>query len=344
MSFFSTDYHEARERFVAAAEAAGLRTVRFRVPHEVNPELFVDFAFVKRNPEKLLVHLSGTHGIEGYMGSAVQSAILAEPVPAGDTSLLFVHAVNPYGMYQRRRANANNVDLNRNYERNRQPNPEYAHFDAYLNPRNRLQFLTGPIGAAFWKMSLGRGRTTQAVASGQYDFPRGLFYMGQDVQREIVLIRDILRSHFPEAKQAIAIDLHSGLGEKGGEMLFCDPDVDPVAPDFFARMFGRETTGQDPSAGNYINQGRLTNALRDSLPRAEWHCCVQEIGTYHFKRVLGALRRENFEWNANGDVAGASEATKREMFELFCPADEAWRERALALGKQRWRQAAEYLC
>ena len=52
----------------------------------------------------LLVHVSGTHGAEGYSGSAVQLALLrrwaADPAarPAG-VRVALVHALNPFGFH-----------------------------------------------------------------------------------------------------------------------------------------------------------------------------------------------------------------------------------------------------
>lgn len=344
MSFFSTSYHEALEKFHDAANHYGLRQTRFRIPHELNPDLFVDFAFVKRDPAQLLIHISGVHGIEGYLGSAVQSAILHEPLPPGNASLLFIHAVNPYGMMQGRRANAENVDLNRSYSpRGRKENPDYAFFDTYLNPKNKIQFFTGTLSGLLAKKRLGPARTTQAVASGQDSHPAGLFYMGKRIQREVQVIQEILRSHFAEVKKAVAIDLHSGLGNSGEEMLFVDEDIDPAAPGFFARHFGRKVSSADPATGIYINQGRFSGALRDALPGANLHYVLQEMGTYPASRVLRALRRENYEWHKNGPLAGAGARTREEMLEVFCPNDPAWRANALELGKRRWFQAAESL-
>lgn len=342
MSFFSSSYHEAREKFLTLADAYGLRNIRFRVPHEASPDLFLDFAFVKRNPEKLLIQISGTHGVEGYAGSAIQCSLLQEGPAAGDASLLFVHALNPYGMFFHRRANAQNVDLNRNYERNRRPNPDYECFDTFLNPKTGAQFFTGPLRGLYESKRLGESRTRQAVASGQFTHPEGLFYMGESLQREIQLLQEILRSHFPEATRAIAIDLHTGLGDPGQEQLFVDEDLDPEAPELLGRLYGREVSRMDPAAGAYIPQGRLSNALREALPGAELHTVLQEIGTYPDRKVLNALRRENYEWHRNGPVQGASEKAQAAMMEMFCPASESWRERAVQLGLQRWKQSLSF--
>ncbi|RZA08928.1 MAG: DUF2817 domain-containing protein, partial [Proteobacteria bacterium] len=98
LSPFSSTYEEARENFLHAAENSGFRQLRFRVPHEDSAELFVDFALLRRDPRKVLISISGVHGIEGYAGSAVQASLLGEDPSAEGPTLLFVHGVNPYGM------------------------------------------------------------------------------------------------------------------------------------------------------------------------------------------------------------------------------------------------------
>jgi hypothetical protein len=68
---------------------------------------------------KLVVAIGGTHGIEGFAGSAVQIDhlhLLASGIitlPAG-TALLLIHALTPWGYAWQRRCDADGVDLNRN--------------------------------------------------------------------------------------------------------------------------------------------------------------------------------------------------------------------------------------
>ena len=118
-----------------------------------------------------VIHTSGTHGVERYLGSAVQICILHElllrdnideiaaaadddvvsPSPQSSSSssservlrVLLIHSVNPYGMRHHRRTNENNVDLNHNVldretwieMRRRDPNKyHYVDMDALLNP------------------------------------------------------------------------------------------------------------------------------------------------------------------------------------------------------------------
>ena len=86
----------------------------------------------KDEKEVNVIHCSGTHGIEGYLGSAIQLRFLHELFLQNENQLrtnnvrapptkntpvkkvLLIHAINPYGMRHHRRTNENNVDLNRN--------------------------------------------------------------------------------------------------------------------------------------------------------------------------------------------------------------------------------------
>jgi hypothetical protein len=333
-----TDYAAARAGFEADSDKAGLRTFRMRVPYENQPELFLDFALRKGAPGRALVLLSGTHGIEGYAGSHIQRLLLRE-LPEGGPSLLFVHAVNPYGMALYRRANGQNVDLNRSFNRTKVENADYDYFDSYLNPRSGLEFYTGFLRAAIAKARIGNARTRQAVAAGQMHRPHGLFFTGQEIQREVKLVQEVLRTHLAGVKHLTVLDLHTGLGDYGGEMLFVDHDRESDSPEYFERAFGRPCDVPDPSAGAYSIHGRISDAFREALPQAKLRYCLQEFGTLSATRVLHALRRENFDWRFRPPGSPPPPAVKTAMLAAFLPEDPGWRESIVALGCERWRQA-----
>jgi len=333
-----TDYFEAREKFESAADAAGLRTMRMRVAAENQADLFIDFAFQKRDPDRLLVQLSGVHGIEGYCGSAIQRQVLSA-IPEGGPSLLFVHAVNPYGMANYRRANGSNVDLNRSFNLKPVKNDDYHFFDSYLNPNSRFQFYTGKLAAAFARLRIGELRTRQAVASGQMDFPHGIFFTGKEIQREVQHLQQILLSHFPAVKNVLCLDIHTGLGDWKGEMLFVDHDRETDSPEFFEKIFGRKMNVPDPEKGSYSIHGRLSDAIRAALPEAKLRYCLQEFGTLKASAVLNALREENYEWRLRPAGTLPSPAVKQAMLDSFLPDSEDWRAHCVGLGIARWKQS-----
>ena len=77
------------------------------------------FYLGKQDARKVMVFISGTHGIEGFCGSAIQRYLLTEIFPTlesnDDCAFLFIHALNPWGMANYRRCDELGIDLNRNF-------------------------------------------------------------------------------------------------------------------------------------------------------------------------------------------------------------------------------------
>ncbi|CUF83659.1 membrane-associated protein, putative [Bodo saltans] len=114
---FSQTYFDARAKFRAAAKAAGAQLSSYTIVEEDNFLYTTDVAvLVGKKKGSLVVHISGTHGVEGFIGSAIQTDLLNtwNSSRADGATIVFVHAVNPYGMAHFRRFNEHNVDLNRN--------------------------------------------------------------------------------------------------------------------------------------------------------------------------------------------------------------------------------------
>src|SRR5580698_5857758 len=118
---FSADYAEARGKFREAATAAGGALDSFANPNLApdGGDLTTDVAwFGPRDADKVLVLVSGTHGVEGFCGSGAQVDWLRraelDTLPP-DMAALHVHAINPYGFAWLRRVTEENIDLNRNW-------------------------------------------------------------------------------------------------------------------------------------------------------------------------------------------------------------------------------------
>ncbi|MCO6432542.1 MAG: DUF2817 domain-containing protein [Deltaproteobacteria bacterium] len=77
------DYFQLRKEFIRNARNSGaqLTSVPIAAKGPGRQELAIDIAwFGSRSPDNVLLHISGTHGVEGYPGSAIQSAILQDGV------------------------------------------------------------------------------------------------------------------------------------------------------------------------------------------------------------------------------------------------------------------------
>ena len=115
------NFADQRARFLGAATAAGARLTHY--PHPLKgpfgEDLGTDVA-VLGDPaaKRLLVLLSGTHGVEGYYGSQCQAKWLSmlagcSALPE-DVAVVVIHLINPWGTAWLRRVNEDNIDLNRN--------------------------------------------------------------------------------------------------------------------------------------------------------------------------------------------------------------------------------------
>ena len=120
MNLFSESYAQARGRFL---EACGYPGAAVEGHQNLNSDpaqrdLWTDVALLgPPNADEVLVLCSGTHGVEGFCGSAIQTGLLQGGLSSRleRQRAVLIHALNPYGFANLRRANEDNVDLNRNF-------------------------------------------------------------------------------------------------------------------------------------------------------------------------------------------------------------------------------------
>lgn len=239
---FSQSYAEARTRFCAAAEAAGLEVE----PH-LHPLLGRDGEALAMdvardgpaNAGALLLISSACHGVEGFCGSGVQIDLLADAdwraqVQRSGVAVLYVHGLNPHGFSWWRRTTQENVDLNRNFHDFSQPLPHNTAYDEIAHLLVPAQWPPTPeVQAAVARYIQQRGMLAWqlAVSGGQYEHPEGLFYGGRNPTWSHQTLRQVLRDHAQRCTQLGWIDLHTGLGPNGvGERIFaCRDDAQALA-------------------------------------------------------------------------------------------------------------------
>ena len=347
-TYFSPDYASARERFRAAARAAGARlealALDARGPRE--EALTIDIARLgARGAQRVLLHTSGLHGVEAYAGSAIQlAALAAPPAPPPGGALILVHVLNPYGMAWLRRVNESNVDLNRNFivsgERRQGAAPLYARLDPLLNPAS-------PPGADGFLLRLagfaarhGPRAVKQAIAEGQYEFSRGLFYGGAALEPGPRLYLDWLQRNVPPADYLLALDAHTGLGPWGKDTLIREPGPGATPPERLARELGQPLIDASAGQSAYRIRGGMGGALPEALPGTRIDFVLQEIGTRPVLTVLRALREEN-RCHYYG-AKGFDHPARRALLEALSPSSPGWRRRAVERGLALIRAAAAW--
>lgn len=347
--FFSPDFHSARRRFRAAvAEAGGhLHSLPLAASDSRGESLAIDIAWLgSRQPRQALIHVCGIHGVEGFAGSAVQLALLDNPpVLPDDGALLLVHVLNPYGMAHLRRANENNVDLNRNFffgTAGWQGAPAgYAALDRFLNPPYPPARISGfHLRLLLAELSLGGSSIRQAVAGGQYEFPKGIFYGGSHLEEGPQRYGAWLAAHLGGVAELFVIDVHTGLGGYAEQSLFLRSDADAKGLEAVLGL-PVEVDGLQSDVMGYEHAGGHNGIYRQLLPAATALCITQEFGTYDGRRLLRALRAEN-QYHHHG-ARQVDHWSKTGLKAMFCPDDRRWRNLVVAQGADLARRAARLL-
>lgn len=350
-SFFSADYQESRRKFLAAAEAAGGALQSFAHPLS-GPDggaLAMDAAWLgPADAERVLVTLSGTHGIEGFTGSAAQigwlRSGLQRDLPSG-VAVLHVHALNPYGFAWQRRVNEDNVDLNRNFLDHDVGHPENRGYDvlaeAICPPRVDGDALArGNRAIEAYSAQHGEAACLVAIVAGQYRHPRGLYFGGQGPSWSARTLLDLLRERLAGAREVASIDFHSGLGPYGyGEPMSCHAFQSP-GHRRLQSLYGDEVTSSGDGSMNFAdNFGDSSNAFRSALPQAELAAVCLEFGTRPEQQVFDAMRRENW-LHLHGALDSAEgKRIKEEMRDAFYPEEAAWKDAIWSRSEEIMRKA-----
>ena len=343
--FFSENYALARSRFKDSVLKAGgkLESLPLTARGPEGEALGIDIGwFGSPKPERILLHTSGIHGVEGFAGSAIQLQLIGDlPALPKDSALVLVHILNPYGMAWLRRVNEGNVDLNRNFlgrDSYSGVPKAYAMLDPFLNPKTPPSFEAYRLKLLSLVLRHGRSALLQAVAGGQYEFPKGIFFGGKGVEEGPRLYQGFLAQRLQGVRQIVWIDVHTGLGKSGEDSLLVqNADFERLKTEF-----GERVRPLSPSRGPaYAVRGAMESLLPWVAPQAKSSFLTQEFGTYGNVRVLGALRAEN-RWHHYGK-GHIDHPSKRDLKEAFFPNSEAWKQRILARGKNLFEQALSAL-
>jgi len=256
-------------------------------------------------------------------------------------AIVVVHTLNPFGMAWLRRVNEENVDLNRNFlnpgEEYVGAPPHYRMLDPILNPKSPPGWDLLFYPRAIWIFArYGRDAIRQAVAGGQYEYGRGVFFGGTQLQQGPLQYETYLRRHLKGPERVVAIDVHTGLGEYGKDVLLGEK----VDQETLRHAFGDRVAPLDPDQSPAFRiRGGYPMLLSRVVPQARVHFVFQEFGTYKPLRVVRALIEEN-RWHHYGD-GSIDHPAKHELRAVFNPDDEPWRQAILARGKELLQEALE---
>jgi hypothetical protein len=348
---FSSDWREARSKFLDAARRAGAEHRAW--PHPLTgpagEALSTDTAWLgPRNASRVLVVISGTHGVEGFCGSGPQVGLLRGDaglaLPA-DTAMLSIHGINPHGWAWLRRVTEENVDLNRNWVDFDAPlpaNPGYEALHPHLTPaRLDVDALAAAEAAqAAFVAEHGLHAARVAASSGQYTHPDGHFYGGSGPTWARRTSEAILAECLPRARSVAIVDMHTGLGPFGYGEPICNhaPGGERVRR---ARAWWGESV-TEPLLGTSSSQekwGLTEFGYERCLAHADIAFVALEFGTYPESNGRTVLRDDHW-LHTRGDPTGpAAAAIKTAIRDHFYPPHDDWKEMVLFRSWQVWREA-----
>lgn len=350
---FAASYANARAKFLKAAAAARGEVRTFLHPDSKAPDggpLAIDVArFGDAKAPRQALFVSGTHGQEGFSGSAVQIGWLrsggATRLPAG-LGVVLVHGLNPYGFAHFTRTTENNVDLNRNFidrEAGAAPaNPHYETLHGDLLIREWTDAENMRVNGVLEGFAREHGQSAlfDTLARGQYLHRDGLMYGGKDREWSNRMLEAIVKETLAGAEKVAFIDWHTGIGDYGKPFFLC---FNEAGGPLFRRAcdwWGKENVdGVRPHGMERPNYtGLVFQGVQRFLGNREMCGAVIEFGTrgLGMRRVLRLdqwLRRQH---GLDPDVRATLQA---DMMDAFCPFDGQWRQDTLDHGLKLTDQA-----
>jgi len=347
LGLFSPTYAVARRKFMQAAAARGL-AVDSRVLDLAGAEgetLAIDVVLDgPADASRMLVVLSGVHGVEGFSGSAIQTGLLGLGATGRpDTAVLHVHAVNPYGFSHLRRVTQENVDLNRNFvdfEQALPENPGYAEIHDWLLPPEWPPEQEAEAALDAYRARHGARALQCAISLGQHEFADGMFFGGHAPTWSHRTFRSILRQYTAQVRELASIDIHTGLGPYGvGERIFASFDgaLLPRAQ----RWWGKLTSVRDGSSTSIPLTGPIQTALAQACPQHIGICL--EYGTWPNERMIPALRAEHWLHRRGSADPAQAAAIRHGLRAAFYPEADDWKRLIWQQGVEACQQAQEGL-
>ncbi len=343
---FSDSYAEARKKFVDAARRAGAKLASYQHPDQRGPggeALYLDVSVLgPGDASKVFIVGSGTHGIEGYPGSAAQRAWLrGRPRLPKDTAVVFLHAHNPWGFAHKTRVTEENVDLNRNFIDFSRPLPKNRGYED-LHPAIAIRdWNEEAIAGVFAGLDAYRGKVgekafSDAFNGGQYTREDGIFYGGTRPQWSNDAFRAAVETHVGRARKVAFMDLHTGIGPWCEHIYLCfHPEGSPARERARAWWGERAVNLQGVTHKKLATyNGTIIGAVTEMLPSAEVTCVVVVFGTrprHEMQRASMAQRWMRFEGPRDPVLAAK---VRREYEAAFYPAEPEWRRAVLAQSQE----------
>ncbi|MFZ4714595.1 MAG: M14 family metallopeptidase [Bacteriovoracaceae bacterium] len=349
-SYFQETFEESTLAFkqaVVELNKLGLSLIPHSFPISSQSKLAVDTVYIPPASKKLgrlVILISGVHGIEGFTGSALQTKALKENFWGklkDDDGILMIHSLNPYGFKNGRRVTENNVDLNRNLDTDENlffnENSGYEAIDLLLNPKHPVQI--NPLTRILFFAQAMRNvlrhsmySLRKAVVSGQYKKKEGLFFGGHQFEPAKKILESVLIKYGEGYRKILLIDLHTGFGERGKLHLFADQSqyID-------SHILEQSFEGLSLEYGRKKDFYQVTGGLIIFAAKLFWKKAIFagicfEFGTMDSHKTLGSLDsiyrmvKENQSHHFGVKSEHDLKTVQTQFREMFYPSSTLWRK------------------
>lgn len=353
LQYFKNSYDEARKEFRFKSKEVLLKypdSKMFEVPVEskIDSDLTIDICYIRasKKPDKILILSSGVHGVEGFVGSAVQLYFIDNYINKEfleKTSVLLIHSVNPYGFKYQRKVTENNVDLNRNSDIDKELystiNEGYSEICDIINPKEKVETQNRANRYFFLKaikeiIKRSKSVFRQTILQGQYEYPKGLFYGGNDFEPQIKNLVQSIDSICDPYKTILTIDLHTGYGERGKLHLFPNPVKESVKIRMETIFEGFHIDWGDSDyfytySGDFVSYIQKINNDKIFIPM------LFEYGTVGSSKILGSIKSLHIMMLENqgehyGYVSDEDQKkVKHDFVEMYNLSSDSWRSQII---------------
>lgn len=366
LGYFLDSYDHSRDAFRKASDDIGKKfknTKRFTlaVPSNIYDGLTVDVLYVPQNKGKkrLLVLSCGVHGVEGFVGSAIQRMFINEIITAdllNSMGVLIIHGMNPYGFKHRRRVTENNIDLNRNCDTEEAlyttKNEGYPKVYPLINPAEPVDLSS--FGNRFFHIKAisnilrASMRTLrQAILQGQYEYPKGVYFGGKQAEAQVRLVSKELGPVLRQYPLVLNIDLHTGYGARGVLHLFPNPIEDKNIKAKVENVFKGFKIDWGDTGSFYTTTGDFSTFLGKLMPKGTYLPMTFEYGTMNSHTTLGAIKSLHVTILENqghhyGYASKADEVrVKSNFLEMYYPTSPSWRMKVMEDTRKLLKSALE---
>lgn len=345
-NYFVDDFFLCQEKFLQAIndlEQAAVDFVEQKQWQLENSQLMSNAVYIgKQHASKVLVLISGTHGVEGYCGSAIQRFLLAKihqqqiKLPT-DTALITLHALNPWGMFWARRCDHQGIDVNRNFidfsqlseKKFSEKNSDYQQVLDFLNmsdSQQRRQKMHALV--AEW----GQVRFDEVFSGGQYQSEWAPFYGGRQASFSQGIINDVINTWHLGEREVFVIDLHTGLGPWAYGEIISDHPAASQANHFAKQLFGAALAITEMGESFSVKKAGLLDYRWHQLMQTQGCFVTLEFGTYGTDALFETLLNEHLFWRDHSP-SGLHDAAylqqRKAMMNHFFPNDNLWQQAVL---------------